>query len=469
MLHTLIALPFLLLPHSPSSFSPPVSRPSMFYLMIHLYLFLILFLFISLSSYTTLKSISFDTLWLCTLTTWSTFLINSYICTIFALLFTFFTITNCYYLTTDMRLIMCIIITQFLILLHFTHINHIIIITVLFEVFSVSILLILISSRFGFKVLIIWYYYMINIITFIVILLLLYYMLLNYCYFLHDFCFLIFDEEWLGVMGLFYIVTILFKLYSCLLILFIEQLYIRLGSTIFIYMLTFYILFCFSMVIVLIAFSFSYIILIKLIITQTICCAVIGLNTFAIISLLFTLSVNNLSFIFLIVVCNKSYLFYVFLNFHFIYSTSLIILISLYHTFMVFNFFDYIYNETYFIMNFVFFSFFNSFTISLVLSTIFLCIGSIPILLGFFVKLFSLLLYLSYLGCTLIYFSLVWLIILYIFYFRLITNIFIFSYRYIGYFTIKFYFLHSLHLFFFFSVFIFILYCDLINLFDLIL
>lgn len=186
-----------------------------------------------------------------------------------------------------------------------------------------------------------------------------------------------------------------------------EQLYIRLGIFVFIYMLTFYVLFCFILIIMLICFVYFYIIFIKLCILQSCTCVVIGLNSFAIVSLLFILSVNNFCFLFLIFISTKNYIFYIFLNFHLVYSISLVILILLYYFFLVYNIFDIKYNENYFLINFVFFSFFNNIIFAVLLSCLFLCIGSIPIVFGFFIKVFCLLLYLSYLGICLIFFSII--------------------------------------------------------------
>lgn len=188
---------------------------------------------------------------------------------------------------------------------------------------------------------------------------------------------------------------------------FMEQLYIRLGVMIYIYMLTFYVLFCFILIIILICFIYFYIIFIKLVIFQCITCVLIGLNSFAIVSLLFILSVNNFSFLFLIFVSTKNYIFYMYLNFHIIYSCSLIILIIIYYFFIIYNIFDFKYNENYFLLNFIFFSFFNNIIISTMLACIFLCIGAIPIVFGFFLKLFCLLLHLSYLGISIIFFSII--------------------------------------------------------------
>lgn len=186
-----------------------------------------------------------------------------------------------------------------------------------------------------------------------------------------------------------------------------EQLYIRLGVFVFIYMLTFYVLFCFILVILLICFVYFYILFLKLVILQCCTCVLIGLNSFAIVSLLFVLSVNNFSFLFLVFVSTKNYIFYMYLNFHLIYSMSLIILIVLYYFFIVYNMFDFKYNENYFLINFVFFSFFNNLLISVLIACMFLCIGAIPIVFGFFLKVFCLLLHLSYLGVCVIFFSVI--------------------------------------------------------------
>lgn len=351
----------------------------------------------------------------------------------------------------------------------FLYVIHIIFISILFELFSLLLFLILISSRFGYKILVLWYYYMINLINFVLLFVLLYFMILNHCFYLCDFCFLIFDEEWLGILCLFYILLILFKLYIAILILFMEQLYIRLGVFVFIYMLTFYVLFCFILVILLICFVYFYILFLKLVIIQCCTCVLIGLNSFAIVSLLFVLSVNNFSFLFLVFVSTKNYIFYMYLNFHLIYSISLIILIILYYFFIVYNMFDFKYNENYFLINFVFFSFFNNLIVSTLIACMFLCIGAIPIVFGFFLKVFCLLLHLSYLGVCVIFFSVIWLVIIYIFYFRLIINIFIFSYQFIGFWVVRLHLINLSNVLFFLSCSIFILFFDIINLFDLIL
>jgi len=158
-----------------------------------------------------------------------------------------------------------------------------------------------------------------------------------------------------------------------------------------------------------------------------------------------------------------------YLNFHLIYSISLVIIIVLYYFFIVYNMFDIKYNENYFLINFVFFSFFNNLIISVIIACLFLCIGSIPIVFGFFLKVFCLLLHLSYLGTCIIFFCVIWLIIIYIFYFRLIINIFIFSYQFIGFWVVRLYILNYKHLFLVISSAIFILFFDIINLFDLVL
>lgn len=248
---------------------------------------------------------------------------------------------------------------------------------------------------------------MLNLINFILLFILLYFLISNLTYYLNDFCFLIYDEEWLGIITLFYIFLIAFKIYNSILILFMEQLYIRLGIFIYIYLLTFYILFCFILIIILINFIYFYIFFIKIIILQCIICVIIGLNTFAIVSLLFILSVNNFCFLFLTFISTKQYLIYIYLNFHLFYSISLIILIILYFLFLVFNIFDIQYNENYFFINFIFFSFFNNIIISIILACIFLCIGSIPIIFGFFIKVFNLFLYIAYMGLNILFFCII--------------------------------------------------------------
>lgn len=274
---------------------------------------------------------------------------------------------------------------------------------------------------------------MINLIVFVLLLLLLYLMVFHHCFYLCDFCFLVFDEEWLGMLSAMYVLLVLFKLYGVLLFLFMEQLYIRLGVFVFIYMLTFYVLFCFVLIVLLVCFVYFYILLLKLIILQSCGCVVVGLNSFAIVSLLFVLSVNNFCFLFLVFISMKNYAFYMYLNFHVIYSISLVLLIVIYYFFLVFNIFDVKYNENYFMINYIFFSFFNCITIAILISCLFICIGAIPIVFGFFLKLFGVLIQLGNLGISTIFFSCVWLIIIYIFYFRLIVNIFIFSYQFIGF------------------------------------
>jgi len=203
---------------------------------------------------------------------------------------------------------------------------------------------------------------MINLINFLLLFILLYYMILGYCYYLCDFCFLVFDEEWLGVLCVCFILLVLFKLYIAVLITFMEQLYIRLGIFVFIYMLTFYVLFCFILIILLICFVYFYIIVIKIVIFQCCTCVIIGLNSFAIVSLLFVLSVNNFCFLFLVFVSTKNYIFYMYLNFHLVYSCSLVLLIIIYYFFVIYNMFDFKYNENYFLINFIFLSYFLYFS-----------------------------------------------------------------------------------------------------------
>ena len=185
---------------------------------------------------------------------------------------------------------------------------------------------------------------------------------------------------------------------------FLEQLYLRLGTFIFIYMLTFYIIFCFIIIIILIAFIYFYIFFIKICLFQTFSCILIGMNTFAIISILFVLSINNFCFIFLLFISTKKHIFNIYLTFHFFYSLSLLVLITVYYFFIVYNIFDVKYNENYFYINYVFFSFFNNFTIAICLSSLFLCIGAIPFTLGFYIKLFSFFIYLNYIGISILYF-----------------------------------------------------------------
>lgn len=226
---------------------------------------------------------------------------------------------------------------------------------------------------------------------------------------------------------------ILFKLYGVVLFLFMEQLYIRLGVFVFIYMLTFYVLFCFVLIVLLICFIYFYVLIIKLVILQSCGCVIIGLNSFAIVTLLFVLSVNNFCFLFLVFISMKNYVFYMYINFHLIYSLSLVMMIVLYYFFLVFNIFDIKYNENYFMINYIFFSFFNNITFAVILACLFLCIGAIPIVFGFFLKLLGLLVQLGSLGMSTVFFCAGWLVVIYIFYFRLIVNIFIFSYQFIGF------------------------------------
>lgn len=188
-------------------------------------------------------------------------------------------------------------------------------------------------------------------------------------------------------------------------IMFMEQLYLRLGIYIYIYMLTYYILFCFILLIFLFSFINIYIFYIKLCIIQSCICVLNGINSYAIVSLLFILSVNNFCFLFLIFIATKNYIFNIYLNFHIIYSYSLIIIIILYYYFIVINIFDFKYNENYFFINFIYFSFFNNYILSILLACIFLCIGAIPFILNFYIKLFCLFLFLTYLGISILYFT----------------------------------------------------------------
>ena len=122
---------------------------------------------------------------------------------------------------------------------------------------------------------------------------------------------------------------------------FMEQLYLRLGIFTFIYMLTYYILFCFIILIFLFSFINIFMFYIKLCIFQSCICVLYGINSYAIISLLFILSVNNFCFLFLIFIASKNYIFNVYLNFHLFYSYALIIVIIFYFFFIVLNIFDF--------------------------------------------------------------------------------------------------------------------------------
>ena len=172
---------------------------------------------------------------------------------------------------------------------------------------------------------------------------------------------------------------------------------------------------------------------------------------------------------FLIFISSKNYIFNIYLNFHLIYSYALISIIIIYYYFIVINIFDYKYNENYFFINFIYFSFFNNFILAILLACIFLCIGSIPFILNFYIKLFCLFLYLSYLGISILYFTIIWFIILYMFYFRLIVNIFIFSYQSLGYWVIKIYYYYIKYTIIIIASAIYIIFFDIINIFDLII
>ena len=248
---------------------------------------------------------------------------------------------------------------------------------------------------------------MFNLINFIILFVLLYFYILSFCFYFNDLCFIIFDEEWLGVLCITSILFVMFKLYSAFFLIFMEQLYTRLGILVFLYMLTFYILFCFLLLIIILNFIVYYIIIIKLVIFQATICSIIGANTFAIISLIFLLSVNNFCFLFLLFIAAKNHLLLIFLNFHLIYSISLMIILILYCYFIVINIFDIQYNENYFMINFIFYSFFNNFMLSILMCITLLSIGAIPIIFGFFLKVFNLFIYLSYLGISIIFFCIV--------------------------------------------------------------
>jgi hypothetical protein len=193
------------------------------------------------------------------------------------------------------------------------------------------------------------------------------------------------------------------------------------------------------------------------------------MNTFAIISILFILSINNFCFIFLLFISSKKHIFNIYLTFHFFYSISLLILIIIYYFFIVYNIFDIKYNENYFYINYIFFSFFNNFTISICLSCLFLCIGSIPFTLGFYIKLFSFFIYLNYIGISVLYFCIMWLIVIYTFYFKLIVNLFVFSYQGIGFWVVKLSLTNFYYCIFMIVILLWIIILDAINILDLII
>lgn len=461
---------FLILPQQNPL--PPVTphklNTNLLIYVIHILIFTLCYALIILTDYINMSYLIFDLIWIIVMNMYIAKFSETYVCLIFSLLFTCCYMLMNNFLTFDLRFIFIIVLLQFIVIILFSYAVHILLVSILFELFSLLLFIILISSRFGYKILILWYYYMLNLINFIILFMLLYFMLNSFCFYLNDLAFILFDEEWLGILCVFYIILISFKVYTSILILFIEQLYIRLGIFIFIYMLTFYIFFCFILIIILVNFMFYYIFLIKLTILQCFMCVLIGLNSYAIVSLLFILSVNNFCFLFLIFIASKNYIFYVYLNFHFFYSVSLIVIVNLYFFFMVFNIFDINYNENYFFINFVFFSFFNNIILSIMLCTVFLSIGAIPIVFGFFIKLFNMFIFISYLGITLIFFCIIWLIVIYIFYFRLIVNLFNFSFYSLNFWVLKFNSIYTVNINLMLSIVYYIIFFDVINIFDIV-
>lgn len=409
----------------------------MFVYIIHLFTFCFIYSCVILLDYVSLVFFAFDFFWIFVLNIIVLDGINSYICFVFVCLYCFCFSLLFSFLSLDGRLTFLIILLQYLVVFSFLVTCYIIFLTILFELFSLLLFILLLSTRFGYKVLVLWYYYMLNLVSFLLIFLLLYFMLFHCCFFVCDFCFLIFDDEWLGVLCIFYVLGVVFKLYFVILVLFVEQLYIRLGAFTFIYMLCFYVLFCFILIILLICFVYFYLIFLKLVVLQSIGCAIIGLNRFAIISLLFILSVNNFGFLFLILISTKHYIFYLYLNFHMFYCFGLIVLLTLYNFFLIYNIFDFCFNGSALFITFVFFSFFNDIILSVLIACMVLCIGAVPITFGFFLKTFCLVLQLNYLSSGILFFSIFWLIIIFLFYFRLIVNIFVFSYLFLGFWVIR--------------------------------
>ena len=61
--------------------------------------------------------------------------------------------------------------------------------------FSLLLFMLFLTSRFGYKILVLWYFYMLNLITFAIIVSLVYFFVISVCVHISDFYFFIFDEE----------------------------------------------------------------------------------------------------------------------------------------------------------------------------------------------------------------------------------------------------------------------------------
>lgn len=286
----------------------------------------------------------------------------------------------------------------------------------------------------------------------------------NACYF-YDFFIIIFDQEWNYFIAIGVNLLILLKLYIIFIVNFIEQIYIRLGLLVFIYMLSFYILFIILISLIFISILFNTLLFIKLSFSQTLIGILIGINNYNLLSLLFILSINNLSIIYLSFSINKNFLLYFYMLFHVIYSISLINLLITTYNIQIVSLYSNKYNEFYQCFNVSLNFFFNYFSFSLIFCTIIIGLGSIPIGLGFFFKVFINFILLSNTYVNLFLILILWLTLLYSFYFRLVLQLYYFSYKGNGKFVIK----VPVNILFLLLIFIsnYILIIDIYNLFDI--
>ena len=145
----------------------------------------------------------------------------------------------------EYKMNLLLILGQYIVVYLLNFVNFLLLVFFILEFFTIILVLLLLNSRFGFRIIGVWYLFTLNLLLFILLFLILYYMLLDYCTHLYDNILVILENEYNGSFNFLVFCLFNFKFYNFLVLNFLEQLYVRLGVYLYLYMLSIYLLFIF--------------------------------------------------------------------------------------------------------------------------------------------------------------------------------------------------------------------------------
>jgi hypothetical protein len=198
---------------------------------------------------------------------------------------------------------------------------------IVYECSSVIAVTILVTSRFGFRVVFCLYVFLISVIALHGILILL---VISICSAVSLFSELtICLSEFCACFGIFVVVIMFFKLFSCFTVVFHEQLYIRCSVLVFVFLMTLYVFVSFQFVSFITVFAVSICVMVKYVIVHICVIVLMSVSCFTVFSMSVIFSCANFSVVYVSVIQLRSCVSIIFCVSFSVYSISVCMLFRL--------------------------------------------------------------------------------------------------------------------------------------------